>query len=329
MTISEKRTVQIIKKVLPAVVSISVFKNQDKRQDSKISFSQKPKNSLQEGGSGFFVDNKGTIVTTLHVISSNPETEYQITTFNNKVYKAKKIGVSFVNDVAFLKIEPNVKTPFIPLGDSSNLQLGQEVFAIGNVLGIFQNTVSKGIISGLSRSIVAKNQEMEEDLHGLIQTDAAINPGNSGGPLIDSQGKVIGINSASVAYAENIGFAIPINSIKKELEKIRRFGSLKIPFLGVRYILINKKVQEIFKVPVNQGALVASPNPKIKPAVIPRSPAEKGGIKEGDIILEINNLAITPQNKIEEILEKTSQKEILKIKLLRKGKIKILQIKLD
>ena len=329
MITPEEKAVKIIKKSLPAVVSISaVPKGQKDKEDGFVKKLLAGNKNKESGGAGFIVDKKGTVVTTMHVVSTDPGLNYLVTTSDGKTYDAKKIGVNFLNDTAFLRIETGKDLTPLPLGNSSRLELGQEVIAIGNVLGLFQNTVSQGIISGLSRSISASNEKLEEDLHGLIQTDAAINPGNSGGPLINSRGEVVGINSASVAYAENIGFAIPINSIKKDLERITQYGFIKRPFLGVRYVLINEKTRELFKLSARQGALVISPDPSRK-AIIKNSPAEKGGIKEGDIILEINDSPVTPKTRIEKMLENAIPGQSIKLRISRKGKIEIFRINLE
>ncbi|MFA6135912.1 MAG: trypsin-like peptidase domain-containing protein [Candidatus Paceibacterota bacterium] len=306
MSNQENQIIKIIEETLPSVISIlpedkdvDDFKNISQDTIKKILKREEELN----GGSGFIVDENGIVVTVRHILS-NSDT-YKITTNSNASYKAKKIGVDTVNDIAFLKIESDDKFQALPLGDSSNLKLGQSVLAIGNVLGIFSNTVSEGIISGLLRSITASDgKKTEENLHGLIQTDAAINPGNSGGPLINSDGEAVGINSASVAQAENIGFAMPINIIKKDLEKIKKFGTFRRPFLGVRYIIIDK------------GALIIKPD-KYRPAVVELSPADKAGLKEGDVITRINENEINKEHNLEDFLEESLVGQRVKMVILR------------
>jgi len=191
--------------------------------------------------------------------------------------------------------------------------------------------VSCGVVSGLSREIKAQSEitQQKTRLRGLIQTDAAINPGNSGGPLIDIEGKAIGINAAMVFGAENIGFALPINNAKKDLQDLKKYGRIREPFLGIRYILITKELKEKFNLPVDFGALVI-PEPDLEKgihqAVIPGSPASQAGVKEADIILEIENKKITPSQTIGDILQEFQIGQPLLLKILRKGREKTLKI---
>jgi S1-C subfamily serine protease len=201
---------------------------------------------------------------------------------------------------------------------------------VGNALGEFHDTVSSGIVSGLSRFIQATNEftKQAERLRGLLQTDAAINPGNSGGPLVDMEGSVVGINTAMVMGAQNIGFAIPINYAKKDLEEIKKYGKIKIPFMGVKYILLNKEIAEKNKLPVDYGALVVRETLG-EGAVVKHSAAEKCGLKEFDIILEAKGEKITIENPLSEILQKCEIGEEITLKVLKEGKEEILKIKLE
>ena len=205
--------------------------------------------------------------------------------------------------------------PTLILGDSDKVKIGQFVIAIGNALGEFQNTVSFGVISGLRRSITASDQSGNvERLEGLIQTDAAINFGNSGGPLINLKGEVIGVNTAIAGGAENIGFAIPINRAKKMIEEVKTKGKIEVPFLGVYYILINEEVQKKFNLPVDYGAYVYREG---QSAIIPNSPAELYGLRDKDIILEMDGEKITPQNSLAQIIMKKSVGQKVNLKVLR------------
>ena len=163
-------------------------------------------------------------------------------------------------------------------------------------------------------------EQKTQNLRGLVQTDAAINPGNSGGPLVNSEGEVIGVNCAMVFGAENVGFAIPIDAAKKDLDDLKKYGRIRQPFLGLRYIPINKRLQQEYGIPVNYGALVISENIPDGKAVVPGSPAEKSGIREADIILEIQNKKITLQNPLQEILQDFKVGDEIEIKVLRKNK---------
>ncbi|PJE58636.1 MAG: hypothetical protein COU83_02835, partial [Candidatus Portnoybacteria bacterium CG10_big_fil_rev_8_21_14_0_10_40_22] len=195
------------------------------------------------GGSGAIVDPSGIILTNKHVVYEQ-DADYTVITNDDKHYSAKVLARDPINDIAILKIDAE-NLPAVELGDSSNLQLGQTVIAIGNALGEFTNTVSMGVISGLSRYITAQASLAghSEELRGLIQTDAAINPGNSGGPLVNLAGQVIGISSATVMGAENIGFAIPIAAAKQDLVDLKKHGRIIKASLGVRYVTLSKAIQ--------------------------------------------------------------------------------------
>jgi len=241
--------------------------------------------------------------------------------------------------VAIIKIKnaKGRKFPILELGDSTKVELGQDVIAIGNALGAFRNTVSTGVVSGLSRFITAHDgmSGHTAELRGLIQTDAAINPGNSGGPLVDLDGKVIAINVAIVLGAQNIGFAIPINNAKKDLADLKKYGRIVRPFLGVRYILINKELRETFlerfklNLPVDYGALVIREPGSGDSAVVPNSPAAKAGLMERDIILEFNKIKVTGKNPLQELIQKCKPGDLVEIKILREDKIGTTTVKLE
>lgn len=325
--------VKVVKKVIPAVVSITVSKYLTIFENpfgllfpGSEEFFAIPKGRKKVkigGGSGFIIDSDGIILTNRHVIA-DPEAEYIVLLNEEERYKAKILAKNSINDVAILKINKK-NLPILELGDSSTLELGQTAIAIGNALGIFRNTVSVGVVSGLSRKIVAGEPFQKERirLRGLIQTDAAVNPGNSGGPLIDIQGKVIGINAVMVLLAENIGFALPINTAKKDLKDIKKYGRIRQPFLGIRYVLLNERLQKLYNLPTNEGALVTTDPSLGEEAVISGSPADKTGIKELDIILEAQKEKITPQNTLEDVLQKYKVGDEIELKILRQGKKKL------
>jgi serine protease Do len=286
------------------------------------------------GGSGFFIDPSGLVMTNKHVVM-DADVEYTVITASDDKYPAKVLARDPINDVAIVKIDSEGQTfPIIEMGDSNKIQLGQTVIAIGTALGDFQDTVSTGVVSGLSRFITAMT-DMEGHsarLHGLIQTDAAINPGNSGGPLVDLQGCAIGINSAVVFGAQNIGFAIPINKAKKDLDDVRKFGRIKKPFLGVRYVLLNAAFQNKFSLPTDKGAMVLRENIPICPGcepIVPDSPAAKAGLQEGDIITAFNDTEISEKHGLEEMLDQCKIGEEIKLKILRKGKGLSVPLKLE
>jgi serine protease Do len=240
------------------------------------------------------------------------------------------MGRDPINDIAVLKIDYG-KLPYLDLGNSDKVEVGETVLAVGNALGEFHDTISMGIISGLSRYLTAfggGSGPQIENLRGLIQTDAAINPGNSGGPLIDMKGKVIGINTAVVAGAQNLGFAIPINYAKKDLAEVKKFGKIKRPYLGVKYILLNKEIAQRNKLPVDYGALIARETLGIGP-IIKDSAAERCGLKEYDIILECDGEQVSDKNSLANILQKHKIGENISLKVLREGTTLEMQTILD
>lgn len=346
--------VQVVKKTSPAVVSIIISKDLPKIKKFYVQpfdeffgpYGQPIPQYRQEGrqkvkiggGSGFFVSSEGIVLTNRHVIIS-PDVDYTIVTADEKKYRAEILARDSVNDVAILKLKDTKgeKFPVLELGDSTKAELGQSVIAIGNALGTFRNTVSTGVVSGLSRLITAHDgiSGQSASLRGLIQTDAAINPGNSGGPLVDLDGKVIAINVAIVMGAQNIGFAIPINNAKKDLIDLKKYGRIIQPFLGVRYILINKELQKSFqerfnlRLPVDYGALIIPEPGSGESAVVPDSPAAKAGLLERDIILEFNKIKVTEKNPLQELIHKYKPNDSVEIKILRGDKIGTVKLKME
>lgn len=305
--------VSIAKKVCPAVITIIASKDLPEIEEfyflpfkgEKIAFPKKIKEGNCKtkigGGSGFIISKDGYILTCNHVVEDK-EADFTVIIDPDHKYKARVIDKDPLVDMAILKIQGN-NFPFIKLGDSDKLDLGEDVLAVGNPLGEFEDTLSSGIISGLSRKITAYNgfDSKSTNLKGLIQTDAAINPGNSGGPLVDMNGEVVGINTAMIMGAENIGFALPINYIKDDLKEVRKEGKIKRPYLGVKYILLNEEISKTNKLPVTYGALVAR-EMFGEPAVAKNSGAEDAGIKEYDIILSINGQKIDENNSLSDAL---------------------------
>ena len=330
----EEAIISVVEHTLPAVVSVVVGKDLAALEAQGFPFfgeaplfgpseeeivEHLPKTDSGKirtgGGSGFIAAADGYVLTNKHVVA-DPDAEYTVVTPDEETYPARVLARDPINDVAILKIEAD-GLPILKLGDSSRTILGQSVVAVGNALGEFKNTVSTGIVSGLSRYITAVT-DMEghaERLRGLIQTDAAINPGNSGGPLVNLSSEVIGINSAIVFGAQNIGFAIPVNKAKRDLEDVQKFGRIKKPFLGVRYLLLNRDLKAKLKAPSEHGALVVAEHGGH--AVIHGSAAEKAGIRERDIILEVNGVPITETNALEDMLEKFGIGDRLRLKFLR------------
>jgi S1-C subfamily serine protease len=278
--------ISVVKNVGPSVVTVSA--QTPKRTVIQFSpfggFTQGTQGGTQQNiGSGFIVSSDGLVITNKHVVSDTT-ISYQVSTSDGKNYDVTQISRDPNNDIAVLKINATGLKP-IALGDSSNLQVGQFVVAIGTALGEFKNTVTTGVISGLGRGITAGNslQGYVEQIDNVIQTDAAINPGNSGGPLLNSVGQVIGINVAVAQGANNIAFSIPVNTVKDALNQYKATGGFPAKaYLGVEYQMLNTQVALLNQVP--QGAYVVN--------VVVGSPADKAGVQIGDVIFKIDGTTL-------------------------------------
>lgn len=276
--------------------------------------------------SGFFVSSDGYILTNRHIIEDE-DASYAVV-WQNKTYPCQILARDKITDIAVLKVEGN-NFPHLEFADSSQLKLGQTVIAIGNALGEFQNTVSRGIVSGLSRNIKTGIEESLQEFSGLIQTDAAINPGNSGGPLIDIYGRVIGICVAVILGVENIGFAIPINEAKVILEDIKKYGKVCRPSLGVRYFLVDKEMQKLHNLPFDYGAYIIYETVPGHGGIVSGGLAEKAGLQEGDIILEINKEKIAKQFNLAKALAGYKIGDTIKVVYSHQGEKKEAKIKLE
>lgn len=303
--------IDTVKRVSPSVVSVSVKKEGVDLFGRIVS---------QEGaGTGFIITSDGLIVTNKHVVSSDSAT-YTVVTTDGKSYDAKVQARDTFNDLAILKIEAT-GLPVMDLGDSDAVEVGQWVVAIGNAFGEFDNSVSVGVVSAKNRKLSTDSVGSSQELTGLLQTDAAINPGNSGGPLVNLKGQVVGINTAiasTTGESSGVGFAIPINSVKKAIDSVRKTGVIKRPMLGVRYINIDKSVAEQLKLSVDHGALIRGTDQI--PGVTPDSPAAKAGIKENDIILELNGERLDEDQQLANLLVKYAPGDEITLKVLRDGK---------
>lgn len=336
----ESATIEAVKKVAPSVVSIIITKDLSRYYDSRTSpfdfFSETPyevpeKNGgMREigGGTGFIISADGLILTNKHVVSDE-EAEYTVITNDGKKFVAKVLATDFANDIAVVKIDAKDLT-VVELGDSENLKLGQTVIAIGNSLAEYKNTVTKGVISGIGRRVEAGDtQGMSEILEEAIQTDAAINPGNSGGPLLNLSGQVIGINTAINQQGQLIGFAIPINQAKQSIESVKQFGKIVRPFLGVRYVLLNEEIAKENNLDITNGALIVRGQKQTDLAIVPGSPADKAGLVENDIILEVNGQKIDADHQLSKIIAKYKPADELELKVWHKGTEKKVKVKLE
>lgn len=335
----EKRVIKTIKKIMPGVVSIMIekhLKDLEAEMPHEMYTMMHGKPAAQKrllpnfladsrgmvkvgGGTGFIVARNGLILTNKHVIS-DPTAEYTVILNDGRKFPAAILTRDPVNDVAIVKIGAQ-NLPALPLGDASHLSLGQSVIAVGNALGVFKNTVSVGIISGLSRAVTARENEdsATQELRGLIQTDAAINIGNSGGPLVDSGGKVIGVNSAIIHDAQSIGFAIPINAAERDLRELRRYGRIRRPYLGLRYLILDDNLKEKMGLSVNYGAYVIPESPH-DPGVAPGSPADKAGLREKDIVLKFNRKKVDTDHPIQDYLQDIEAGSVAELLVMRAGK---------
>lgn len=341
--------VRAVEKANPAVVAITVTKNvpiyeryyenspspfDDFFGDGFFGFQipqyrQKGTESRKVGGgSGFLVSSDGYIVTNKHVVEDE-SADYTVIMSDGEKHPTKVVARDPILDLAVLKIDGN-NFHYLNFSDSNNLKVGQSVIAIGNALAEFNNTVSLGIISGLSRSVVATGGfGKREALDQLIQTDAAINPGNSGGPLIDLKGEVVGVNVAVASGAENIGFALSSNSVKGIVDSVKVSGKIVRPFLGVRYIQITEELKKKNNLPFDYGVLVQRGEEVGDLAVIPSSPADKAGIIENDVILEVDGVKLNQDKNLASIIRTKNVGDTVELKISSKGKEKTVSVILE
>lgn len=270
----------------------------------------------QAAGTGMIVSNDGYILTNNHVIdgaSSIRVVRDDGTTYDD----VKMVGRDPLNDVAYLKINGVSGLSPATLGDSSTVRVGQQVVAIGNALGQYQNTVSSGIISGKGRPIAASSEDgnSSESLTDLLQTDAAINPGNSGGPLLNFSGQVIGMNTAVASEAQGIGFAIPINAVKGTLKSVLAGKGVQRSYIGLRYVGITAALAKEYNLPVQVGAYVISDGSSA--AVVSGGPADRAGIKEKDILTKINGEVIGSAGSVSTLIGQYAPGDTVEITYLR------------
>ena len=350
--ISSDETVNVVEGALPAVVSI--IATQELASLPQSSFfndfffgfpfeiqpsprdQEEPKIEKREvsSGSGFIVTKDGFIVTNRHVVL-NTKAEYSVVLNSGKTYEAEVIDRDSVQDLAVVKIKVKVGETAdfrtLPLGDSNTVKLGATVIAIGNTLGEFRNTVTKGIVSGINRTLTAGGEGIgNEVIEGAIQTDAAISSGNSGGPLLNVLGEVIGVNTAVSEVGENIGFALPVDQVRIIVESIEKYGKIVRPFLGVRYLILNEEIAKKNNMDeINEGALIQRGEGRDELAVVPGSPADKAGLRENDIIVSIDDRVIKAGQSLATLLARYKPGDMITLKVYRAGKRIDLQVTLE
>lgn len=301
-TIEESAVIAVVEKASPAVVSILA-------DTVQFDIESGPVEDSQGIGTGFIIDANGIILTNAHVVRDQT-IKYAVLTNDGKRYSVTKIDRDPSNDFAILKVDEK-NLPILKFGDSDALKVGQKVVAIGNALGRFSNSVTVGVVSGKGRGITASSNFgiSQTTLENIIQTDAALNPGNSGGPLLDLSGNVVGINFAISQSAENIGFVIPINSIKTILDNYKKEGKIIRPFIGVSYQIVTKEVASVQNIP--EGAFIRQ--------VLPNTPADKAGLRTGDIITRIDDTDLNENNTLALLLNKYKVDETVKLFVNRDG----------
>ena len=282
----------------------------------------------QAAGTGFIISSDGYIATNKHVVAN--ATKIGVILDDGSTYEdVELIGTDPINDFAIIKIKDVKDLTPIKIGDSKTTNIGQQVVAIGNALGTYQNSVTSGIISGKGRSLTASDSSRTtyETLSDMIQTDAAINGGNSGGPLVNAAGEVIGINTAYASQGNNVGFAIPINSVKGIMAGVLKDGKFERAVLGVRYQTITPLIAKEKKLDVTAGAYVKGSNNAS--AVIKGSAGDKAGIKDGDIITAVNGTKIGTAGSLGSLIGEYAVGDTVKLEVYRDKKYIELQVKLE
>jgi len=352
--VEESLTIDAIKKVNPSVVSIVASKQlaafrrptslfdlfspefgfESPRFYESPNQQDAPKQKIG-GGTGFIISPDGLVLTNKHVIEDS-SADYSIVLSDGDEMYAKVLSKDPLNDIAFIQLyldedleNKPTELPTVSLGDSDKLPVGSKVIAIGNALSEFDNTTTSGIISGLGRSITAASgMGGASKLSNLLQTDASINPGNSGGPLVNLNGEVIGINTAIAQSANGIGFAIPINEAKNLVETVIEFGKIIRPMLGVRYVEITPQISEKMNLRVDYGAFLQDDIASGTRAVVVDGPADKAGLRSGDIILQIDEFKIDKTNTLQRIVSGFKPNQEIDVIIFRDGLEKTIQVKL-
>ncbi len=335
---------QIAKTVGPSVVSVNVsIAGASSLNNSNPFDGSSPPVAQEAAGTGIIISSAGLIVTNRHVVPEGTTTVSITLSDGTELKDVSVIGRTSPSDsldVAFLKIKDAKGHKLIPaaIGDSGNVQVGDDVVAIGNALGQFQNTVTSGIISGFARSVQASSggdsnsftpsSSDTESLNNLFQTDAAINEGNSGGPLVNLNGQVIGINTALAGNAQNIGFAIPINDARGLINQVIKTGKFERPFLGVHYLALTADVASQFSLNVQNGAFILPTTDPTQPSIVSGSPADQAGLQERDIISQVGGRKIDQTHSLISLLDQHQPGDKITLTIIRDGKSQKISITL-
>ncbi|MFM5887587.1 MAG: HhoA/HhoB/HtrA family serine endopeptidase [Dolichospermum sp.] len=283
---------------------------------------QSPTEQLRGLGSGFIIDKSGVILTNAHVVDKADKVTVRLK--DGRTFEGKVRGIDEVTDLAVVKINAGNDLPVAPLGSSRNVQVGDWAIAVGNPLG-FDNTVTLGIVSTLKRS--SAQVGISDKRLDFIQTDAAINPGNSGGPLLNGLGEVIGINTAIRADAMGIGFAIPIDKAKAIATQLQRNGKVAHPYLGVQMVTLTPELAKQNNTDPNSMLMIPEVKGVLVLRVVPNSPAAIAGIRRGDVIVQIDNKAITSAEQLQSIVEDSTLGQALQVKVQRGNQTQIISVR--
>lgn len=310
----ESDLIDVVDRVFPFVVSIKGI--------SDVQIGHNFDFKSVSGGTGFIISSDGLIMTNKHVVLKDTAI-YTVMLNDGREFEATVLTKDPFDDIAVLRIVSNevLDLPTAKIGDSDSLKVGQRVVAIGNALGLYQNTVTSGVISAKGRDVTVFNDITlgAQGLSGLLQTDAAINMGNSGGPLLNLDGEIVGMNVAVADSANGIGFSIPVNDLKPAIESVLRVGEIDRPILGVRFLLLDKKQAQSFDDDLVGGALITNDGTFANPGVDPSGPAHEAGIKSGDIILSVNGEEVTTVNPLQKMIWKYLPGDEVVLRVWRDG----------
>ncbi len=314
----------IVKDVSPAIVNIEAITQSTAQENPYFSdpffrdffghqgsFNITPQEQ-KAVGSGFIINKDGYILTNEHVIDGATQINVKLAD-SNKSYKAKVIGSDAELDLAVIKIDANKDLPYLPMGDSSKVNVGDWAIAIGNPYGL-DHTVTVGVISAKGRPVTISSRQYKN----LLQTDAAINPGNSGGPLLNTAGEVIGINTAVNAEAQGIGFAIPTATVQDVLKDLLEKGKITRPYLGVYMQDLTEDLAQYFQTGVKQGVLIAD--------VVAGGPADKAGLRKGDVITKVDETTVKDAAALQGIVQKSKVNSKHVLEIYRDGHVQYLSV---